>query len=231
MFVAALSIFWSSRMVAARKSPPPEQASQPVSLVKFEVSALGPHGEPVTDLRSGECQVSEDGKHQAISFFHFDGNKRQEHFPAGPGSSNRGSFVAHPTVILLDLLSERLLTWGQAAQEIVKALQNIESGDGLYVYILTNAGTFYAVHPLPRTEAQLRAEDPAWIQQIKPLFDAASQELAGFRPIDDRDPWFRAELTMRSLGQFATSLAQIPGRKNLVWITHGVPSCGPRGQR
>ncbi len=228
MFLIAVSIFCCSRAVAARKSQAQAQTSQPAALVKFELSALDPHGEPVTDLRSSECQLSEDGKHEAAAFFHYDGNDRQKAAPAGPQEfSNREGFVVHPTVILLDLLSERLLTWSQAAGELVKALQSVPSGGSLYVYILTNAGTFYAVHPLPKTEAELRAANPAWTQEIRPLFDAVSRELAGFRPIDDQDPWFRAELTMRSLGQFASSLAAIPGRKNLVWITHGVPSVVP----
>jgi hypothetical protein len=30
----------------------------------------------------------------------------------------------------LDLLSERVLTWGQAAGELVKALESVQSGDG-----------------------------------------------------------------------------------------------------
>lgn len=54
-----------------------------------------------------------------------------------------------------------------------------------------------------------------------------SRELAGFRPIDDRDPGWRAQLTFQALGQFASYVAAMPGRKNLVWITHGMPSAVP----
>jgi hypothetical protein len=116
---------------AARKRQAQEQPSQPVGLVKFELSALGPRNEPVTDLRSGECQVSEDGKRQVITFFHRDGNRRQKADPTSPREfSNRDGSVVHPTVILLDLLSERVLTWGQAAGELVKALESVQSGDG-----------------------------------------------------------------------------------------------------
>ena len=213
---------------AARKRQPQEQPSQPVGLVKFELSALGPRNEPVTDLRSGECQVSEDGKRQVIALFHRDGNRRQKADPTSPREfSNRDGSVVHPTVILLDLLSERVLTWGQAAGELVKALESVQSGDGLYLYVLTNQGTFYQVHALPKTEEELRAETSAWIQQILPLFDQVSHDLGGFRPVDDHDSWFRAALTMRSLGQFASSLAGIPGQKNLVWITHGIPTVVP----
>ena len=127
----------------------------------------------------------------------------------------------------MDLLSERLLTWEQAGGEIVKSLESVQSGNSLYLYVLTSQGSFDPVHPLPRTEAEFRAASPTWTQQIRPLFDAVSRELSGFRPADDRDPRWRSQLAIRALGQFASSLAEIPGPKNLVWITHGVPAVVP----
>ena len=202
--------------------------SQPAGLVTFQMSALGPNNEPVTDLRRGECQLSEDGKRQTIAFLHYDGNNRRNSAPAGPQEfSNREGFAGHPTVVLLDLLSENLLTWVQAEAELVKALEGVPSGEGLYVYILMNQGAFYAVHALPKTQAELRAASPAWTKEVRPLLDGVSRELAGFRPIDDQDPWWRTQLTMRALRQFASTLGAMPGRINVVWITHGVPSVVP----
>jgi VWFA-related protein len=218
----------ASPAIAGHKSRPQEQPSQPGAFVKFEAIALGPHGEPVTDLRSSECQVSEDGKREEIAFFRYDGNRRSETTPTGPHEfSNRDWLTVHPTIILLDLLSERLLTWGQAGEELVKALGSVESGNGLYLYVLTSQGAFYPVHALPETEAKLREGNPDWTQQIRSLFDVVGREFAGFRPIDDRDPAWRAQLTLQALGQFASYVAAMPGRKNLVWITHGVPSAVP----
>jgi VWFA-related protein len=180
-------------------------------------------------LRSSECQVSEDGKTQAIAFFHLDGTQQQEPIPLGPQEfSNRASFARiHPTVILLDLLSERQLPWGQAGEELVKSLSRLEWADGVYIYVLTNTGTFYAVRPLPRAEGGFRPAQASWTQQIRSLFDRVSRDFAGFRPIDDQDPGWRAQLTLQALSQFASQMAVIPGRKTLVWITHGIPSAIP----
>ena len=228
IFLAAAILIISLPAIAARKRQPQEQTSQPPALVKFELSAVDAHGEPVRDLQESECQLSEDGKHQVINLFHYDGNDRAKATPSAPPEfSNRDGFAVHPTVVLLDLLSERLLTWGQAEGELLKALQGVHSAASLYVYILTNQGTFYAVHPLPKNEPELRAMNPSWTQEIGPRLDQIRRELAGFRPIDDQDPWFRAQLTLRSLGQFASSVSAIPGRINLIWVTQGVPSVAP----
>jgi VWFA-related protein len=228
VILIAVGVLGISPAIAGRKRQVNEARSTPAGLVKFELSALGPRNEPIADLRSSECQVSEDGKRQEIALFHYDGNQRQKAAPAGPQEfSNRDGFAVHPTIILLDLLSERLLTWEQAEGELVKALEGVPSGDGLYLYILMNQGGFYAVHALPKAEAELRAGNPHWTQEVRPLLDQVSRELAGFRPVDDQDPWLRTQLAIRALGQFASSLAEIPGRKNLVWITHGIPTVIP----
>jgi hypothetical protein len=68
---------------------------------------------------------------------------------------------------------------------------------------------------------------PAWTEKIRPLFEVVSRDLSGFRPIEDQDPGSRAGLTVQTLKVFASSMAAFPGRKNLVWITHGVPSAVP----
>src|SRR5579864_287422 len=94
VWLIATSMIWTIPAMAER-------------LVTFEVTALGPHGDPVTDLRSDDCRVAEDGKTQAIGYFHFDGNRREAIVSLGPHEfSNHASFARiHPTVILLDLLS------------------------------------------------------------------------------------------------------------------------------
>ena len=198
VIVIAVGLLYICPANAGRKRQQRERASTPVGLVKFDLSALGPRSEPITDLRSTECQVSEDGKHQVIALFHYDGDQPRKAAPARPQEfSNRDGSVVHPTVILLDLLSERVLTWGQAGEELVKSLQSVESaGSSLPLCFLMSRGTFDSVHPLPRTEAELQAASPTWTQQIRPLFDVVSHDLAGFRPVDDQDPWLRSQLTI-----------------------------------
>ena len=195
-------------------------------LVKFDLASIGARGEPVTDLESGACQVTEDGKREAFAFFHFLGNLRPETTPPTRGEySNRAGREAHPTIILLDLLSERMLTWMGAGNEIVKAVEHLESSNNLYFYVLTNHGLIYPVHPIPKNRVDFQRDPTAqdWGKQLRIQFERLARLFAGMRPIEDHDAVWRAQLTIRALDQFANELRSIPGRKNLVWISHGVP--------
>jgi VWFA-related protein len=58
---------------------------------------------------------------------------------------------------------------------------------------------------------------------VGPLLDRALRQLQQFRPIDLEDPDLRLQATMQGLGNLADQLATLPGRKSIVWITHGVP--------
>ena len=87
ILLIAVGVICISPATADRKRQLQQQPSTPVGLVKFELSALGPRNEPITDLRSAECQVSEDGKRQVIALFHYDGNRQQKAAPPDRKSS------------------------------------------------------------------------------------------------------------------------------------------------
>ena len=65
-----------------------------------------------------------------------------------------------------------------------------------------------------------------WTRNIVSLLQAASNDLAGLRPVADLDIRSRFDLTMDALGNLAAQMAQASGRKNLVWVTGGVPLIG-----
>ena len=81
----------------------------------------------------------------------------------------------------------------------------------------------YPVYGLPNPEKDIGAPPTApWTRQIKPLLDQAMNAVFRTRLINiDIDTQVR--LTYASLGSLAARMAAIPGRKNIVWITHGVP--------
>jgi VWFA-related protein len=189
------------------------------------VIARDQHDQPVGDLSVDDFQVSDQGKAQRITFFRRNEDNRQLAAPLGPHEySNRsGTAAPHGVVILFDLLNADLGYRGYGADEIVRSLQHLESSDFVYLYLLTNGGTLYPVRQLPGPETDPHAVNGAWTQQIKPLLDEALREVTRLKPVDDKVPAIRVEATYRALETVAAGMAPIPGRKDMIWITHGVP--------
>jgi hypothetical protein len=65
-----------------------------------------------------------------------------------------------------------------------------------------------------------REESGPWTRQIKATMDAAMRTRT--RPID-MDVAVRVQLTYAALEWLAGRMSGVPGRKNIVWITDGVP--------
>lgn len=199
-------------------------------LVTLSVIALDKHGQPVTDLTRDDFHVTDAGKPQNLSFFRAVDNKRSPARPLGPHEfSNRsGAQIPHATVILFDLLNQGFGTRGTAANELVHQLESLENSEYLYLYFLTVDGRVFAVHGIVPPEGEARQADaPPWTRQIKALMDQAMRAVLRQRPVDI-DVAARVALTYRALEGMAVELSAIPGRKNLVWITDGVPiALGP----
>src|ERR1019366_6507040 len=66
-----------------------------------------------------------------------------------------------------------------------------------------------------------------WTRQIKRLMDDAMRTVTRIRPLDI-DVAVRVQLTFQARESLAVHLSRVPGRKNLLWITDGVPiALGP----
>ncbi len=205
------------------------------TLRKLNVAVLDHKGQPVTGLQSADFQVQEDGKPRKIAFFRFTGYKPLKAAAPVPGEySNRDVVPLYPTVVLIDLLNDRLMSGSVIGDESTRYLKNLESSEGLYLYILTSKGEFYPVHPLPNPGTGLaptseRAAEPAaepWTRNIGPMLQGAVKNVFGLRPVDERDVAIRFDMTMRALLGLGAQMRQMPGRKNLVWVTHGLPIWG-----
>lgn len=197
-------------------------------LVSLNVVAVDSQGQPVTDLKQEEFQVVDDGKRQQTVFFRHLESKPPEALPLAPGEFSNGARAnaPHVTLVLFDLLNERFDTRALAANQIVEQLSGIEDADNLYLYLLTLDGRLFAVHGLTGSETQ---DGQPWTRQIKPLLDQALRTVQTIRPIDSADVNVRIGLTFDALQQIAAPLAAFPGRKNIVWVTDGVPiSLGSR---
>jgi VWFA-related protein len=198
-------------------------------LIDLNVIAVDAHGEPVIDLTSDDFQVTDGGKPQKIAFFRHTDSKLWRQPALGPNEfSNRsGANIPRATVILFDLLNERLSTRGAAQSQLTHYLESLETADYLYLYLLTVEGRLYSVRGLPIGEAPVSSSAAPWTREIKPLLDGAMRTVMRVRPVDI-DVAVRVQLTFQALDMLAVELSHVPGRKNIVWITDGVPiALGP----
>ena len=195
--------------LAAQNAPPP--------LITIQVRALDSHGDPVTDLRTSDFRIADDGKPQAPAFSRFL-NTVGLRTPLAPNQfSNRtDNSTAHSTIILFDLLNANLNQRGRSWNEIVQALQRLESGDHFYLYLLTKDASLYPIHAVP--------DEAPWTKEVEPLLNRAMSVVNRLEPQELLvDVNARVQATFRALKQLAGQIEPLPGRKSLVWVSQGVP--------
>lgn len=181
-------------------------AQSPV--VRLNVAAFDNKGQSVGDLTQADLQVQDGGKEQTLSFFR-----------AAPRTAGA---VSHATLVLFDLLNADMTNRGFSTDEIVKGLQGRETSDLLYFYLLAPDLKLQAVHPLPNSVADTRPADTPWTKNIRPLLDEGLKNANRMRTngLTEDD---RVRKTYDVLAQVISTMAMIPGRKNLVWISRGMP--------
>jgi VWFA-related protein len=199
-------------------------AAQP-RVVSLNVVATDKQGQVVTGLKAEDFQVQDDGKSQPIVMFRVNDGKHPAQAAPGPHEyTNRPPGTPMGvTVILFDLLNGSFTDREYMVITLVKALAKVESPGNVYLYLLTNDGALYPIHPMPERGAEAAAPDQNWTSQTRPLLEAAIQKVYGFRPVDDRDIGVRVITTFKVLSDLGGQLSALPGRKNVVWITNGFP--------
>jgi VWFA-related protein len=199
-------------------------------LVDLNVVAVDKEGTPVDNLTIDDFLVSDGGKPQKVVFFHHvDGRPSSPPYLGPHEFSNRvATRTSHATVILFDLLNERMGTRTNAWSQLVRYLGSLKESDDLYLYLLTLDGRLFAVRGLTGAPAQSGETTEPWTRQIKPLLDQAMTTVTRLRPVDI-DVAVRVQLTYAALLDLTGQVSRVPGRKNIVWITDGVPiELGPR---
>jgi len=198
------SRFWGLVLATALAG---SAAAQP-KIVRLNVTAFDGHGQPVADLTKSDFQVEDSGKEQPLVFF----NRIR---PAA-------GTVSHATLILFDLLNSDAAGRTLAADEIVKSLQARASSDFLYFYLLTPDLKIQTVHGLPAKPADIGPADKPWTKNIRAMLsdalnNANQSQQAGLTNED------RVRRTFGALTTIISGLALLPGPKNVVWISRGVP--------
>jgi VWFA-related protein len=216
----------AAAMLLGALTPAVSKETAHAQLNKLNVVALDARGQPVAGLTSSDFQLFEDGKRQDIAFFRFTGDRPALATPVPGEYSNRASAAWHATVVLLDLLSERIVNDTIIGQQVADSLKNLESSEGLYLYFLTARGELYPIHPLPQSATVVTPAAEPWTRNISPMLQGALKDLVRLKPVDDRDIKVRFDLSMHALRDLRSQLAQLSGRKNLVWVTRGIPIVG-----
>ena len=202
-------------------------------LMDLNVIAVDSHGQPVTDLKGDDFQITDAGKPQTISYFRINQmNSRREPLSALGANEFSNRVSDQPpgaTVILFDLLNLGFGARGMATSQLERDLPQIETADSLYLYVLSVDGGLFPVHdvrPLAAPgEDPISMPEPAsgpWTSRAKPMLDNAMRVVTRIRPVDI-DVFTRILVTFHALEALGARVAAIPGRKNVIWITDGIP--------
>jgi len=194
-------------------------------LVDISVVAVDGSGQPVTDLKPDEFRITDAGKNQQIVYFRHTDAKLQTPQPLAPGEYSNGgrANAPHVTLMLFDFLNQQFNTRALVANQIVQQLAKVEDSEGLFLYILGLDGKVIPVHGLDAETAASQESAGPWTHQIKTLMDNAMKAAQGVRPVATEDINVRIGMTFEALEAVAAQLAGFRGRKNVVWITDGIP--------
>src|SRR5580698_3829976 len=176
-------------------------------LVNLNVTAVDSTGRPAADLRAEDFQILDNGKQRKIAWFRSMQHNRPQPTPA--------------TFILLDLYNADFAARGLSANEITRAVEKLESGDNVYLYLLTSRAKIFAIHSVV-SAAQTAQEDGPWTRRVKPMLDQALREVNGLKLQDDRFEYLRIAPTWKALAELVSEMAEVPGPKSFVWITQGI---------
>jgi VWFA-related protein len=235
-------------LAAASGMPQPQRAPEPgpvirstTRLVEVEVLVSDKHG-PVRGLTQDDFVVTDRGERQAAKLLSADSSappaSRGANLPRNTFSNQQTAAEGTPptvTILLLDGLNTRFEDQNRARQQFVRALGQIELGekDRIAIYVLGKSLRILADFTDPaqtrkvlaryngRLNTEMDTSEPlAWAvgdPLIDEFIDFTNEVNAQAENLD------RARITLSALAAIASHAASIPGRKNLVWVTGGLP--------
>jgi VWFA-related protein len=208
-------------------------------LVQVNVVVHGKNG-PVSDLTKSDFVLTDRGRPQTISVFSVESKKEasrgqlplpQDTFSNRP--RERSNSASSVTVVLLDRLNTRFEDQARSNQQFVKFLRSFDPSDRIAIYTLDASlrvlCDFADASQLQRILAKYRGAvntdfavaEPDAANTGNDDFDAALDSASG--KLADATNVDRARKTLDAFVSIANHLADLPGRKNLVWVTGSLP--------
>lgn len=232
--------------LAAQQTPaPPPVFRAATRVVQINVVVHDRDGQPVTNLTKDDFAVFERGERQPIAFFSMDSVAGVAAPPAVPLPSDiftnalaqRSGAPTAVTIILLDLVNTAWANQHAARDGLLKFLKQIEPQDRIALFTLGRRGltllhdyTSDATSLVKRLGSE-KGELSAALD-ASTLDDASQQELRdmgldGLADANEREAdFFTADRVVNTLASFeaiAQHLTGLPGRKNLIWLSGGIP--------
>ncbi len=195
-------------------------------LLTLSLIATDAQGRPVTDLAPADLQLTDQSKPLPLLTFRNDA-LRPPPAPLAPREfTNRPApALTRIRVVLFDVLNLNTEMRQSKIDQIVKVLEPQEKSESIYCYVLNLRGELVPVRALPSTASSAAAPAPEqWTRGIRPLLERAVGPVAAIVPVEVRAQSTRVERTFAALEILAGRLAPLPGRKDILWITFGVPS-------
>jgi VWFA-related protein len=235
---------FAGQSVSQNPPPPPSLPDQSPSdaatlrvasrLVQVDVIVQDNDGNPVTDLKRDDFTLFDKGQQQQIAIF-AQPNRTPSAAPSASGSApnffsnrvkNNSQGANSVTVILMDAVNTRFHDLAYVRARVIAFVRSLTPQDQVALYLLTPS-KLYALHDFTNdSETLVRSvagdssnADAATKRANKLIIDAFAES-----------NWFYkagrmgiVENTSEAMKQIAKNVANIPGRKSLVWISGGFP--------
>jgi VWFA-related protein len=215
-------------------------------LIQVSVLVHDDQGNPISDLKKDDFEVTDNGKSQSIGLFKVETlnpangpvAKAQPIIPRNVVTNRperQAGVPAVVSVLLLDLYNTEITDQMYSRRHVVKFLQQIRPEDRIAFYVLNGTG-LRIVHDFTNNSETLLAA----LQKISPGFshelDSSTPDPANTRN-DDLDKFLdlanttmsnfytrnRVINTCVAFKTLADHLTGVQGRKNLIWLSGGFP--------
>jgi VWFA-related protein len=216
-----------------------------VRLIQVTVVAEDGDGKPVTDLKKEDFLLRDNGQAQKLTFFAEQNSVAARVSTIGTTPAPSNFFSNHVenspsgansvTILLFDALNTDFKDLSYAKEKVINFLQHMQPQDQVALYVLTPS-TLYVMHDFtndsetlvrlmggkPETASTTPASAPGPNDaKIEKLINDSLSESNAFYKAGQRVN--AVETTSQAMLQIAQNVVNIPGRKNLVWISAGFP--------
>jgi VWFA-related protein len=201
--------------VASAQIPPQQDPSfikHNFRVVELNVAAIGPDGNPVTDLAKTDFSIKENGVDlPVITFAVQRAARKTQSLPPSTFTNKAEQSASSVTIVLFDMLNTNSEDESRARAQLLKSLTTLDADEPVAVFAL-------------RSKLVL-------LSDFTSAVDAHSGKLADFlnrasEPAPAYSAEVRTAMTGEALEAIAAHISRIHGRKNLIWIAGQFPDPG-----